>query len=60
MRLDLLPEPVPQEIRQHVVLGYWDELIRSHPEELQRRIEEIARRIEAPRLAVFGVEVDDT
>jgi len=54
MRLDLLPEPIPQEIRQDVVLGYWDELLRSDPEALQRRIETIAREVDVPGLALFG------
>jgi pimeloyl-ACP methyl ester carboxylesterase len=54
MRLDLLPEPVPQDIRQDVVLGYWDEVIRTDPEVLQRRIEETARGAGAPGLALFG------
>ena len=34
MRLDLLPAPVAQDIRQDVVLGYWDELLRTDPERM--------------------------
>jgi pimeloyl-ACP methyl ester carboxylesterase len=54
MRLDLLREPVPQEIRQDVVLGYWDEVIRSDPDELQARVEAVARTVGVPCLALFG------
>jgi pimeloyl-ACP methyl ester carboxylesterase len=54
MRLDLLPEPVPQEIRQDIVLAYWDELMRSDPEAVQRRIEGAASAIDVPCLVVFG------
>ena len=52
MRLDLLPEPVAQDIRQDVVLGYWDELLRTDPERMQRRIEAIADRLAVPVLAI--------
>jgi pimeloyl-ACP methyl ester carboxylesterase len=54
MRLDLLPEPVAQDIRQDVVLGYWDEVIRSDPDELQRRIEAGMRALDVPGLALFA------
>jgi pimeloyl-ACP methyl ester carboxylesterase len=60
MGLDLVPEPLrtaaldAQEVRQDVVLGYWDQLLRSDPGELQAWVEEIARRIDVPYLAVFG------
>jgi pimeloyl-ACP methyl ester carboxylesterase len=57
MRLDLVPEPVPQEIREDVVLGYWAELLHADPEMFQRRIETIARRITVPALALFGDEL---
>jgi pimeloyl-ACP methyl ester carboxylesterase len=60
MGLDLVPEPLrtgtlaAQQVRQEVVLGYWEELLRSDPDELQAWIEEVAARIAAPCLAVFG------
>jgi pimeloyl-ACP methyl ester carboxylesterase len=57
MRLDLVQEPAPQEIREDVVLGYWAELLRADPEMFQRRIETIARRITVPALALFGDEL---
>jgi pimeloyl-ACP methyl ester carboxylesterase len=54
MRLDLLPEPVPQTIRQDVVLAYWDKLIRTDADALQQQIEEMAARTDAPVLTLFG------
>ncbi len=57
MRLDLLPEPVPQEIVQDVVLGYWDQLLRTEPDELQAWIEQVAAGIAVPCLALFGDEL---
>ena len=60
MGLDLVPEPLrsvalaAQEIRQDVVLGYWDQLLRTDGDELQAWIEKIAGKIDAPCLAVFG------
>jgi pimeloyl-ACP methyl ester carboxylesterase len=60
MGLDLVPEPLravaldAQEIRREVVLGYWDQLLRSDAGELQRWVEETARTIDVPVLAVFG------
>jgi pimeloyl-ACP methyl ester carboxylesterase len=60
MGVDLLPEPLrtaaldAHEVHQEVVLGYWDELMRSDPDQLQARVEETAARIDAPCLAVFG------
>jgi pimeloyl-ACP methyl ester carboxylesterase len=43
-----------QKVRQDVVLGYWDELLRSEPERLQARVEQVAAAIDVPVLAVFG------
>jgi pimeloyl-ACP methyl ester carboxylesterase len=54
MRLHLLHEPVPQTIRQDVVLTYWDKLIRTDPDALQQQIEEMAARTETPALMLFG------
>jgi pimeloyl-ACP methyl ester carboxylesterase len=60
MGLDLVPEPLrtaaldAHEVRQEVVLGYWDELLRSDPEQLQARVEQVAAEIDAPCLSVFG------
>jgi pimeloyl-ACP methyl ester carboxylesterase len=63
MRLDLVSEPLrtavldTHDVRQDVVLGYWDELLRSDPEQLQARVEQVAGRFDAPWLAVFGHEL---
>ena len=60
MGLDLVPEPLrtaaldAHEVRRQVVLGYWDELMRSDAEQLQAGVEDTASRIGAPCLAVFG------
>jgi pimeloyl-ACP methyl ester carboxylesterase len=60
MGIDLVPEPLQtvardaHEVRQDVVLGYWDQLLRSNPEELQASVEEVAARIDVPCLAVYG------
>jgi pimeloyl-ACP methyl ester carboxylesterase len=61
MGVDLVPESLrpAQEICQDVVLGYWDELLRSDPDELQARIDEVGRRVDAPALAVFGRALSD-
>ena len=58
--LDRLPEPLRsrvlalQDIRQDLVLGYWDELKRTDPDDMQARINATASRIACPYLAVFG------
>jgi pimeloyl-ACP methyl ester carboxylesterase len=60
MGLDLIPEPLrtaaldAHEVRRDVVLGYWDQMLRSDADQLQAWIEEIAARIDVPCLAVFG------
>jgi pimeloyl-ACP methyl ester carboxylesterase len=48
-----------QEVRQDVVLGFWDELMRSQPERLQARVEQVAAAIHVPVLAVFGQQLPD-
>jgi hypothetical protein len=60
MGFDRIPEPVRsevlagQEVRQDLVLGYWDEVMRFEPERLQERVEQVAAAIDVPVLAVFG------
>jgi pimeloyl-ACP methyl ester carboxylesterase len=62
MRLDLVPEPLRSQVlaRQTVtpelVLGSWDEVLRSDPEELQARIEKVMESLDIPVLAYFGHE----
>jgi pimeloyl-ACP methyl ester carboxylesterase len=47
-----------QDIRQDVVLGYWDELMQTDPDDLQARIDQASSRIASPYLAVFGRELE--
>ena len=62
--VDRLPEPersritARQRIRQDLVLGYWDEMLRSTPDQLQARINTTLAAIKAPLLAVFGHALD--
>lgn len=64
MGLDLVPEPLRshvlaiQDARAALVLGYWDQIIRSDPNELQAWIDESLRCITAPYLAIFGHALD--
>jgi pimeloyl-ACP methyl ester carboxylesterase len=63
MGFDRIPEPqrsavlAAQEVRQDLVLGYWDELMRSEPEQLQARVEQVAAAIDVPLLAMFGKQL---
>ena len=43
-----------QRLRQDIVIGYWDELMRTDPQQIQERVDDAARRIGCPTLAVFG------
>ena len=60
MGLDLVPEPLrslaldAQRVSRDVALGYFEELMRSDPDELQAWIEEIAGAIAVPSLLLFG------
>lgn len=60
MGIDLIPEPLrsharaAQEVRQDVVLGYWDEVIRRDPGELQATLDSALRAAEVPALCIFG------
>jgi pimeloyl-ACP methyl ester carboxylesterase len=62
--VDRLPEPMRsdiaarQRIRQDLVVGYWDEPLRTTPEQLQARIDNALTAIQAPFLAVFGHVLD--
>ena len=63
--LDRIPEPLRsevlagQEIRQDLVLGYWEELLDTPVDEMQAGIERDMSRISAPSLMVFGRELSD-
>lgn len=58
--IDRIPEPFRsqvlaiQDIRQETVLGYWDDLLRTDPDNMQAQIDDTASRIACPYLAVFG------
>ncbi len=58
--LDFLPEPTrsqvlaTHQVKQDVVLGYWDQVLRTDPAELQAWIDALMTRVTAPGLAVFG------
>jgi pimeloyl-ACP methyl ester carboxylesterase len=58
--IDRLPEPTRSLVRdnrhvdQHVVLGYWNQVLITDPVEMQAWIDDWASRIDAPCLAVFG------
>ncbi len=62
--VDRLPEPershitARQRIRQDLILGYWDELLRSTPDQLQARTDTTLAAIKAPLLAIFGHALD--
>jgi pimeloyl-ACP methyl ester carboxylesterase len=63
MGLDRVAEPLRaellgnQRIRQDLVLGYWQEVLRADPAQLLARVEEVMSRIDAPALCVFGREL---
>jgi pimeloyl-ACP methyl ester carboxylesterase len=64
MGVELLPEPqrttilAGQRIDQDLILGYWDELLSTSPDELQARIDRDLKAISVPVLAVFGQTID--
>lgn len=65
MGFEHVPEPLrtqllkSQDIRQVVVLGYWQQLLRTDPADLQAEIEVEMERITAPCLNVFGHTLSD-
>jgi pimeloyl-ACP methyl ester carboxylesterase len=60
MGFEQVPEPLrtqtleSQAIRREVVLGYWEQLFRQDPRQLQHEIEATMASIDAPCLSVFG------
>jgi len=66
MGFDRVPEPdrsralASQSIRRDVILGYWEELMRSDASELQSAIEAELAAIDAPCLGVFGHRLSST
>jgi pimeloyl-ACP methyl ester carboxylesterase len=65
LEVDRIPEPTrslvleTHKVRQHVVLGYWDQVLTTEPAELQAWIDATAARIQVPCLAVFGRPATD-
>jgi pimeloyl-ACP methyl ester carboxylesterase len=63
--LDRIPDPArtmvldTHQVKQDVVLGYWDQVLDTEPAELQAWIDEKAAGIQVPCLAVFGRPVSD-
>jgi pimeloyl-ACP methyl ester carboxylesterase len=64
--LERIPEPVrslvldTHEVKQDVVLGYWDEVLRTDPAELQAHIDRQIRALAVPLLGVFGRPITDS
>lgn len=64
--LERIPEPVRSAVleshvvSQDVVLGYWDTVLRTDPDELQELIDTLLRRLDVPCLAVFGRPISDS
>jgi pimeloyl-ACP methyl ester carboxylesterase len=64
--VEQLPEPqrtsilASQRIDQDLILGYWDELLRTTPDQVQARTDRELNAILVPVLAVFGQAIDAT
>jgi len=64
--LELIPEPSrslvlnSHEVRQDVVLGYWEAVLRADPDEFQAFIDESIRQLDVPCLGVFGRPITDS
>ena len=58
--LERIPEPVrslvleTHEVKQDVVVGYWQTVLRTDPDELQALIDAQIRQLDVPYLGVFG------
>jgi pimeloyl-ACP methyl ester carboxylesterase len=64
--LERIPEPTrslvleTHEVRQDVVVAYWETLLRTDPDELQAFIDTQCRRLDVPCLAVFGRPITES
>ena len=63
--LDRIPEPLlslvleTHEVRQDVVLGYWEQLFQTGPAELQAWVDAMVESIQVPCLGIFGRSLTD-
>ena len=63
--LDLVPEPTRTQVgngrrvRQDIVLGYWEQVLSTDPDDLQAWIDEQTRAVNVPCLGVFGRTMTD-
>src|SRR4029079_11417163 len=61
-----IPEPVHSlvrdtyAVRQDLVVGYWDAVMRTDPDEMQALIDTHMRRLDVPCLGVFGRPLTDS
>jgi pimeloyl-ACP methyl ester carboxylesterase len=64
--LERIPEPTrslvleTHEVKQDVVVGYWEMLLRTDRNELQALIDTQIRKLDVPCLAVFGRPITDS
>ena len=64
--LEQIPEPARSlvlanhEVKQEVVLGYWDTMLHTDPAELQARIDATFSKITVPFLGVFGRPITES
>ena len=62
--VELLPEPqrtsvlAGQRIEQDLILSYWDQMLRSTPDELQARTDRGVDAMSVPGLSIFGQTID--
>ena len=63
--LERIPEPTrslvleTHEVNQDVVVGYWETVLRTDPDELQALIDAQIRKLDVPYLGVFGRPITD-
>jgi pimeloyl-ACP methyl ester carboxylesterase len=46
-------------VQQEVVLGYWEQAMRTHPQTLQAEIDGQLGRLDVPCLGIFGRPISD-
>lgn len=65
MAIDRVPEPFrslvldSQRVHRDVVVGYWDDVLRADPDDLQALIDTAAGGLRVPCLAIFGHALTD-